>query len=77
MSAATAIARSRRPAASCPPFEPTRAIKLALRPMPEAIVRVPAVLPQAEPAGRITSHANRTPQHTPGYHDLATKEAGS
>ena len=40
MSAATAIARSRRPAASCPPFEPTRAIKLALRPIPEAIARV-------------------------------------
>jgi len=77
MSAATPIARFRRPAASCPPFEPTRAIKLAPRPMPEAIARLMAVLPQAEPAGKVTSHANRTPQHTPGYHDLTTKEAGS
>jgi hypothetical protein len=77
MSAATTIARSRRPAASYPPFEPTRAIKLAPGPMPEAIARFLAVLPQAESAGRVTSYANRTPQHTPGYHDLATKEAGS
>jgi hypothetical protein len=77
MSAATPIARSRRPAASCPPLGPTRAVKLALRPMPEAIARVPAALPQAEPAVRVTSHANRTPQHTPGYHDLTTKEDGS
>ena len=40
MSAATAIARSRRPAAQCLPQKSSRAVKRPARPIPEAIGRV-------------------------------------
>lgn len=71
MSAATAIAPLPSPAASFQPPGPSRAIKLAPRPIPEAMARVLAVLSRAAPAGKVTGRLLAAWQH-----DLATKEAG-
>ena len=55
----------------CQPSCPSRAIKLAPRPIPGAIARVLEILPQAELAGKVTGQTNLTPQHALGYQEFA------